>query len=256
MVFERVKMPTLRGQIAAQIREAILEGRLRPGEKIVERKLSEQFGASLTAIREAIITLESEGFVSKKPNAATYITQLDLADVESIFAVRRLLEPFAMAQAARLASAEQLGGLEKRYLETVDAARHGKVRLYMQKDFAWHAAVWDVTGNEYLQSALRRVTLPLFSFSAIRFSEGDSFDLLTDANSHVPVLEAIKAHKPEEAERLVLQAIDIWLGEIRDFLRGDQSTTGPKAVKRRKSGGASPQEKVQPGRRSGSAESQ
>lgn len=234
IVFERVTMPTLRGQIAARIREAILQGELRPGEKIVERKLSEQFGASLTAIREAIITLESEGFVSKKPNAATYITQLNLPDVESIFEVRRLLEPYAMAQAARIATSEQIAGLEKCYLETVDAARHGKVRLYMQKDYAWHAAVWDVTGNEFLKSALKRLTLPLFSFSAIRFSEGNSFDLLTDANSHVPILEAIKARKADDVQKLVLQALDIWLGEIRDFLNGDRKEAKRKPGKRSK----------------------
>lgn len=172
MIFERVATSTLRGQITERIREAILHGLLKAGERIVERTLAAQFGASLTAVREAIITLETEGLVTKKPNTSTRITELTAEDVESIFEVRLLLEPHVVARAARIATAEQRSNLEKAYLEMVDAARRGDVRSYVARDYAWHAAAWAVAGNEYLQTVLRRVTLPLFSYSSIRFSEG------------------------------------------------------------------------------------
>ena len=61
--FSKLSPRTLRDQIEEKIREAILGGLLRPGERLVERRLAEQFGSSLTAVREALISLESDGFV-------------------------------------------------------------------------------------------------------------------------------------------------------------------------------------------------
>src|SRR6516225_9958389 len=69
---------TLRGRIAEQIRDAILNGTLDEGERIVERKLAAQFGASLTVIREAIVQLEGEGFITKRPNSSTHVTTLSV----------------------------------------------------------------------------------------------------------------------------------------------------------------------------------
>ena len=77
-VFEKLPSNTLRGRIAERIREAILDGSLPAGQRIVERRLAEQFGASLTAVREALIELESEGFIAKRPNSTTHVTQLSL----------------------------------------------------------------------------------------------------------------------------------------------------------------------------------
>src|SRR3954454_4208601 len=98
--FQPLSAPTLRSQIAERLRNAILCTSLKEGQKIVERKLALQFATSLTAVREALIELETEGLVTKKPNAATYITRLTKRSAEEIFAVRRLLEPAAVARPA------------------------------------------------------------------------------------------------------------------------------------------------------------
>lgn len=223
MIFGRVETPTLRGQITEKIREAILQGRLHAGERIVERTLAAQFGASLTAVREAIITLETEGFVTKKPNTSTCITKLTAEDVESIFEVRLLLEPYVIAKAAQISTPEQRRHLEEAYLEMVDAARRGDVRAYVTRDYAWHTAVWAVAGNEYLQTVLRRVTLPLFSYSSIRFSEGGAFDLLNDATSHLPLLEQIKAGNAVSARECTEKALNGWHTSIRAFVVANES---------------------------------
>lgn len=218
MIFGRVKTPTLRGQITERIREAILQGQLKPGERIVERTLAAQFGASLTAIREALITLETEGFVTKKPNTSTCIIKITAEDVDSIFEMRLLLEPHAVAKAARIATAAQRSNLEAAYLEMVDAASRGDVSAYVTRDYAWHAAVWAIAGNEYLQAVLRRITLPLFSYSSIRFSGGAAFDLLTDVTSHHALLEQIKAGSAEGARECTEKALHDWHTPIRAFV--------------------------------------
>ncbi|MBI1788074.1 MAG: GntR family transcriptional regulator, partial [Acidobacteria bacterium] len=73
LTFEKLPNNTLRGRIAEKIREAILDGTLEEGERLVERKLAQEFGASLTAVREALVELETDGFIAKLPNSATHV---------------------------------------------------------------------------------------------------------------------------------------------------------------------------------------
>lgn len=210
VIFEKLTNSTLRSRIAEQLREAIVDGTLKEGEKIVERKLASQFGASLAVVREAIIQLESEGFITKQPNTSTYVTQLSLADTEKIFAVRRVLESFAVEEAARQASPEDIASLQRLFLEIVDAARTQDSRKFIRRDLAFHEKIWQIANNEYLQGALRRVVVPLFAFSAIRVASHRSFDLLQDANTHLPLFNAIKSKDSKAAREALQNALDLW----------------------------------------------
>src|SRR5690242_138057 len=108
IAFSKISNRSLRNQIAEKIREAILNQSLGAGERLVERRLAAQFGASLTAVREALITLEAEGFVVKRLNSSTYVTELLQEEVEKAFEFRRVLEGFALELAIRLATDEQI----------------------------------------------------------------------------------------------------------------------------------------------------
>jgi DNA-binding GntR family transcriptional regulator len=214
-VFSKLSNRTLRDQIIEKIREAILGGFLKPGERLVERRLSDQLGASLTAVREALITLESDGFVIKKPNSSTYVTEYSLEEAEKAFAFRRVMEGYAIDEAIRRATPEQLEAIELAYLDMVDAAGRGEQNLFLQKDYEWHEAIWKLADNEYLLAALRRLVLPLFAFSAIRIHSGRPLDLLTDAYRHHAVLEALRKKDPQGGRDALNHAIDEWLSVIR-----------------------------------------
>lgn len=218
IAFKKLDSQTLRAQIAQRVRSAILDGSLKPGERIVERKLAADLGASLTAVREALIELETEGFITKRPNASTCVTEFSISEVEKVFELRRLLEPYAMAEAARLATPEDIAHLEALYLDVVSAATRNDARAYVQNDFVWHEAVWRMADNECLTAALRRIILPLFRFAAIRFHGGKRFDLLGDAASHMPLLEAIKARDPNMARAALLRVMDEWMEGIRAYV--------------------------------------
>ncbi len=210
VMFEKLTNNTLRSRIAEQLRDAIVDGTLKTGERIVERKLAAQFGASLAVVREAIIQLEAEGFITKWPNTSTHVTRLSLTETEKIFSVRKVLETFAVEEAARLASPQDIESLQKHFMEIVDAARSQESRKFVRGDLSFHQRIWQITGNEYLQSALRRVVVPLFAFSSIRLASHRSFDLLQDANTHLPLLNAIKAKDPQAAGEALRKALDLW----------------------------------------------
>jgi len=231
MVFGRLTSSTLtlRGRVAEQIREAILSGTLREGEKIVERKLASQFGTSLAVVREAIIQLESEGFITKWPNASTHVTKLSPVEIDKIFACREVFEGFAVEEASRLATPQNIESLKALFLEMVDAARAQDSKSFIRKDLAFHEKIWELTGNEYLQSALRRIIRPLFAFSSIRVAAKRSFDLLEDANLHLPLLNTIESNDPQASRKAYQAALAEWRAMHLPLVNATKSN-GPQAA--------------------------
>jgi DNA-binding GntR family transcriptional regulator len=94
-VFSQIRPVSLREQVAEQIRTAIIEGQLRPGDHIVESTLTEQLGVSRTPVREALILLEREGLVVALPNRGSFVRSFTEGDIDTIFSMRTTLENFA-----------------------------------------------------------------------------------------------------------------------------------------------------------------
>ena len=110
----------------------------------------------------------------------------------------------------------------------IDSARRHDLRAYIQEDLLWHESIWRMADNEFVTAALRRIIVPLFTFTSIRFYGGSPFDLLADAMSHMPLLEAIRAHDPAIADAGGCSAMEGWLQGIREYLNndtGDESRT-------------------------------
>ena len=223
-VFDKIPNNTLRGQIAETIRGAILRGTLKEGQRLVERQLATQFATSLTAVREALIELEATGFVIKKPNATTHVTKLSKDASEKIFVFRRIMEGFAVEEAARQATSKHIEALEAIYFKLVDAARGKDTPLFIQTDFALHEQIWRMTNNEYVHDSLRRVLLPYFAFTAIRVVSHRPFDLVRDVSSHLPLLDSIKSKDPSAARRAFDLALDAWLEQARTVVYDESET--------------------------------
>ena len=225
-IFEKVTPEGLRGRIAQQIRDAILNGKLHEGERLVERKLAADLGTSLTAVREAMIELEAQGFLTKTPNSATHVTKLAWADVEKIFAVRRVLEGFAVEQACQQVAAAEVDVLEGIYFEMLDCARAGDSTGFNRADMGFHLALWQAAGNTFLEMALRRALLPYFAFGAIRLRAHQSMDLLRDANLHLPIVEALRAGDAEAGRRAFEAGVQEWYsGSHPELKAGNTATT-------------------------------
>jgi len=207
---EKLNTQAARHLVAERIRESILDGSLEPGERLVERKLADTLGVSQSAIREALIQLELEGHVTKKPNSATYVTHLSQRELENTIAVRRALEAFAVVEAARHATPSDVARMEARYELSSAAAHAREFQKYIRRDLDWHICMWESTHNECLVEALRRVVVPLFGFSAIRVAMRPGFDLGHDLLLHRALLDAIRAGEPERARRAFHAAMNDW----------------------------------------------
>src|SRR5262245_56782544 len=109
----RVEAVTMRSQLVAHLREAILRGQIRPGQRLVERSLAETTGTSQATVREALQVLEHEGLVTKKTNAATFVTDLSAERLREVVSVRVQLEPYALELASRRLTGPDIAELER-----------------------------------------------------------------------------------------------------------------------------------------------
>jgi DNA-binding GntR family transcriptional regulator len=139
---------TAREHIVASIRNAILDGTLRQGEKLIEQKLADQFGTGLSVVREALIEFASQGFIAKTPNTATIITTFTPGSVREVFEFRRVVEPHAVAEAARLATPEQIAELRRLYLDLHQSAQATDPVPNVGRDLSLQEMIWRMGGNE------------------------------------------------------------------------------------------------------------
>ena len=102
----------LRDVVFENLREAIVEGRLKPGQRLMEVQLAEQLGVSRTPVREAIRKLELEGLVVMLPRKGAYVANMSLKDLKDVLEIRASLEGLAASLAAERISDEDIKKLE------------------------------------------------------------------------------------------------------------------------------------------------
>jgi DNA-binding GntR family transcriptional regulator len=225
-MLKRLPVVTLRERVLETLSDAILTGVLKPGERLVERELCQQLGASSTVIREALVELETEGYVTKRTNAATFVTSLSAEEIRNILDLRMLLEPHAAGLAAKNASAEEIAKLQAAYKELVRVSRAGDEKAYVRADLRLHEQIWALSGNEFLVAALRRALFPFFAYVGMLIMAQHSIDIEADAVRHDAVLQPIYNRKPGKARKAMEAAIRVWTGETSDRVLAKRSTAG------------------------------
>ena len=142
------------GDTVAELRRFIARGSHQPGARLPsERVLAAATGASRPTVREAISHLVEAGVLEARRGSGTYVCAFDL---EEVFAVRLLLEPFAARLAAE--QADRPGAAELRGLLRALAARDGDPERFAEADHAIHRAVARMAGNRIMCMTLERLT--------------------------------------------------------------------------------------------------
>jgi DNA-binding GntR family transcriptional regulator len=95
-------VPTVRAIVARKLREAIMSGSLKPGQRLVERELCEMMGVSRPSIREALRLLEADGLVNTVPHRGPMVSTISLEEARQLYAARAVLEGYAGRECARL----------------------------------------------------------------------------------------------------------------------------------------------------------
>lgn len=211
--------------MAEELRDAIIDGRLSPGEKIVERKLGESFRTSVTTVREALIQLEQEGFITKIANTKSFVTKLSREQTRQLFQVRKWLEQRAVELAAINGTSKFHDELRAQLDRAVEVGRANQYLDYLRQDLRLHEIIWKMSGNEFLEQALRRIVMPLFALTISQIRPEEKFNLERDALSHKPVVDAIIAQDSEAAVIAFLAGIREWELQVVGHMSAEASSS-------------------------------
>jgi DNA-binding GntR family transcriptional regulator len=199
--FPAVVTHSLPQRVAEVIREAILSGRLKPGDQIVESRLAKTLSVGQNAVREALQELQFQGFVVKVANKATYVTKLSGKDIADIYRLRIELEALAVewARKAGRPTDEDRQALNALIEESAKAAKAKDLQAYAKADTEFHRYLWSMAENPYLQKALETSAVPLLSYVLIESGGNSGLDLNALASEHREWLREIEANPPKAA---------------------------------------------------------
>ena len=113
----------LRHEVLEAMRAAIVDGRLAPGARLIERELIAMLGVSRTVIREALRQLEAEGLVDVVPHRGAVVRELTVAEARDLYAIRALLEGLSARMFVEKAGADELAALGRELKATAAAYR-------------------------------------------------------------------------------------------------------------------------------------
>ena len=154
----------VRDVVFQTLRQAILRGELKPGERLMEIHLAQKLGVSRTPVREAIHKLELEGLVLMIPRKGAVVAEITLRDLEEVLEVRMALEELAVRSACRRINKEQLAELRE-LAESFKAALSGEdVSAYVEADVALHDAIYAATGNSRLVQMLSNLREQMYRY--------------------------------------------------------------------------------------------
>ena len=197
---ESIDRPTVREHAESRLREAIVEGRLAPGERLVERELCEALGISRPSLREALRCLASEGLISIVAHRGPTVSEITRAQAAEIFTVREALEGMA---ARLLAARRDPHAIEQmrqalRTLQRIDAGRVARSQLVATKAH-FYDALFGGCGNDTLARTMQQL---LARISLLRRTSFSRPNRLPHSIAEISaIVEAIDAGDEEGAEQ-------------------------------------------------------
>ncbi|ORE93502.1 GntR family transcriptional regulator [Acuticoccus yangtzensis] len=195
-------------RVYEDIRRAIVQGELKPGERITEEVLADRFGASRTPVRSAIVRLASDGFVDMTPHSGTAVKSRARHEIAEIYDVRAMLESFAARLAAERHEEHHLArldGIQSELEELSAAARRGEredaVDALSSLNLGFHQAILDAAGNPTLKDSANR--LMDIGFLINTYASFDASEIDRSVSDHRKLLTAIRSRDGAWAEALM-----------------------------------------------------
>ena len=215
----RVENLTLWQRVYAHLRAEILEGRLEPGAELAEVALSEQLGVSRGPIREAIGRLASEGLVTVRPRRGAVVRSLSKEEFLELYQVREALERMAMQLAVPRLAAEHFEELTELNTAMDGHAARGDVAKFFEANLAFHARLFDASGNGKLQESYQQLLGQLGRYRLRSLTLRGN--LQRSVSEHAAILRAAKRGDADRAAQLMAEHIRVPQRRLSALEEGD-----------------------------------
>lgn len=215
---------TLREKILETIRDAILKGSLKAGERVSEPELAERFGISRTPIREAFRQLESEGYLEVIPRKGAVVASLSERDVEEFYAIKIILEGFAARMAAANLTAKDIERLESINERLRQIAREGDVKNFFRVHNEFHEVFIKAAGNEKLYEMISQLVMRFKRLRLASLAQPGRMEISVE--EHRNMIQAFKNHDGERADSLVRHTATIGAGVLMQSMAQEDQSEG------------------------------
>ena len=210
----------LRDLVFKTLREAIITGDLKPGERLMEIKLANELGVSRTPVREAIRKLELEGLVIMTARKGAEVAPINEKDLREVLEIRKALESLACQLACRNADDESIEKLRLANKEVINAVKDNNVELITQTDVEFHEVIYEITRNQRLIQMLHQLKEHIFRYRLEYIKEMKNRNSIVD--EHNRIIEAIVDGSVRNAKREIERHIEVQEKYILNTLSGEK----------------------------------
>jgi DNA-binding GntR family transcriptional regulator len=203
VTFNLAELKPLRDKIASSIRDSIIEGKIKPGERLLEPDVAKTLGVSRTPLREAFLQLESEGFLKVNPRKGALVTETSPKDAEEIYIIKGALESVAARLAVDNITNEQIEELVmiNKKMEVVAQSKKKDYKAFLELNSIFHQKIYECSGNSKLAKTINTLRNQTLRYNYIFLSLLSHLD--ESVTEHFEIISALKNRKPDEAESVV-----------------------------------------------------
>ena len=207
----------LRDVVFNTLREAILKGELKPGERLMELQLASKLGVSRTPIREAIRMLEQEGLAVTIPRKGAEVAKMTEKDMEDVLEIREALDELAAKIACNKITEEQLKRLNEIKEEFEDSTRTNEVKRIAEADVSFHDVIYDATGNPKLVNMLNNLREQIYRYRVEYLKDEKNYPILI--KEHEDIMKALSARDKEEVVKAMHVHIANQATAVKEIIR-------------------------------------
>lgn len=205
MIMDDEYLP-LRDVVFNTLRQEILTGKLKPGERLMEIHLANKLGVSRTPIREAIRKLELEGLVIMIPRRGAEVAQISWKSLKDVLEVRRALDALAIELACERMVQEDLELLYKACESFEEATKTKDTRKIAEADVALHDIIVMSTGNKRLIQLVNNLSEQMYRYRFEYIKDESQHDMLVQ--EHKEMYRCIQCKDKKAAASVVKKHID------------------------------------------------
>ena len=199
------------------LRQAILRGELKPGERLMEIQLANKLGVSRTPIREAIRKLELEGLVLMIPRKGAEVADITEKSLRDVLEVRKALEELAVQLTCDKITKEQIRELEQAAEQFKKTLKSNDITEIAEADVRFHDIIYLATDNQKLILLLNNLREQMYRYRIEYLKRADKYSQLLA--EHEEIIRRIEKKQKKEAAEIVCKHIDNQVAAVMDLIR-------------------------------------
>ena len=210
----------LRDEVFNTLREKILKGVYKPGERLMEIHLADQLGVSRTPIREAIRMLELEGLVKMVPRKGAQVAKISKEDLQDVLEVRKALDTLSVKLACERITEDEIKLLNNAEREFEKALASKDVREIAEADVAFHDVIHSATKNGRLKSMISNLAERIYRyrFEYIKKQSDGGKTLMLEHREIMRCIESRDVESAVKATEIHIDNQEISISEQLDIL--------------------------------------